>query len=428
MSNRLQVGLDICQARNDVCLEAPDGKVLVAHRSFANDGPGYQQLVGFIHSSLETHSFQGVDIAGEATALYWFHTFRLLAQESTLATYDPKLYLFNPKLIHGYRESFSPQDKDDLRDPKLVADYLRSHRTEYSWHSQPKYLALQRLTRHHCHLTHTLGREKSYFLAILYLKASEYQHLKPFSDPFGKTSTTILREYATIGELAAIPLADLTKMLDDIGKRRFPDPENNARKLLQVAQDSYPLSGELVAPVNFTLNQLLDEIALLDKLAKSSQEHLAETLEDFPEAKALLAWSGLGPVCTAGILAEIQDTRRFLEGCKFDKKLHEFRPKVAWDGQAAVAKFAGLWWPRKQAGKFEAEDRHLCKQSNAYLRYYLLEGADSVRRNTAEYGAYYQRKYDESKKHRHWRALVLTARKMIRPIFALLAKYQTASS
>ncbi|MBL7184561.1 MAG: hypothetical protein ISS50_08965 [Anaerolineae bacterium] len=43
-----------------------------------------------------------------------------------------------------------------------------------------------------------------------------------------------------------------------------------------------------------------------------------------------------------------------------------------------------------------------------------------MRRHNAEYTPYYQRKFDESLKHKHWRATVLTARKLVRLVFALL--------
>ncbi|NPV81877.1 MAG: IS110 family transposase, partial [Firmicutes bacterium] len=41
-----------------------------------------------------------------------------------------------------------------------------------------------------------------------------------------------------------------------------------------------------------------------------------------------------------------------------------------------------------------------------------------------EYAAFYKRKYDEVPKHQHKRALVLTARKFVRLVFALLSKDQ----
>lgn len=46
---------------------------------------------------------------------------------------------------------------------------------------------------------------------------------------------------------------------------------------------------------------------------------------------------GIGPVYAAGIIAEIGDINRF-------------------EGQASVAKYAGLVWSQYQSGSFEAEN------------------------------------------------------------------------
>lgn len=107
----------------------------------------------------------------------------------------------------------------------------------------------------------------------------------------------------------------------------------------------------------------------------------------------------------AGILAEIQDINRFPD-------------------HASLAKFAGLFWRTRESGPFQAEETLLAKSGNAYLRYYLIEGANSVRMHTAEFGRFYQTKYDESTKHKHKRAVVLTARKLVRLVDAMLRRSQ----
>lgn len=58
--------------------------------------------------------------------------------------------------------------------------------------------------------------------------------------------------------------------------------------------------------------------------------------------------------------------------------------------------------------------------AGAYLRYYLCEAANSVRMRDAHYSQYYQRKYREATGHHQKRAVVLTARKLVRLVFALL--------
>ena len=59
-------------------------------------------------------------------------------------------------------------------------------------------------------------------------------------------------------------------------------------------------------------------------------------------------------------------------------------------------------------------------RGNRYLRYYLVEAANCVRTHCPEYARYYAAKYAETPRHAHKRALVLTARKLVRLIDVLL--------
>ena len=64
----------------------------------------------------------------------------------------------------------------------------------------------------------------------------------------------------------------------------------------------------------------------------------------------------------------------------------------------------------------------MTKVGNPYGRYYFVLGADKLRQFNLEYRAYYRRKYNEVSKHQYKRALVLTARKLVRLVHALLTK------
>ena len=61
---------------------------------------------------------------------------------------------------------------------------------------------------------------------------------------------------------------------------------------------------------------------------------------------------------------------------------------------------------------------------NMPLRYYLVEATNSLRIHNDKYRAYYQKKYKDVKKHQHKRVLVLTVRKLVRLVYALLTKNQ----
>lgn len=92
--------------------------------------------------------------------------------------------------------------------------------------------------------------------------------------------------------------------------------------------------------------------------------------------------------------------------------------------EAKVAKFAGLKWRKTQSADFQADETRLTHTGNRYLRYYLCEAANQVRMRDPEYAAYDDRKYHEARKHQHKRAIVLTARKLVRLVVQLLTTHQ----
>jgi hypothetical protein len=79
-----------------------------------------------------------------------------------------------------------------------------------------------------------------------------------------------------------------------------------------------------------------------------------------------------------------------------------------------------LGWPDNSSGNFQAEDKRLSREGNAYLRFYILEAADSLRQHLPPFTKYYNSKYTQAFHHKHKRALVLTGRKALDLFVALL--------
>ena len=298
-------------------------------------------------------------------------------------------------------------DKTDDIDAFVVADRLRMGRgLPHPFVYDERYLPLRFLTRYRYHLVHNLAREKAYCLAMLYLKASEYtrRDVKPFSDVFGAASRAVLQEFASLEEIAALPFDDLVEFIDVKGKRRFPDPTDNARRLQQVALDSYSLPEPFHAPIQLVLNMSLQHIAHMERQQKRLNSAIAEQMASLPQTLDTIP--GIGPVFVAGIVAEIGDIARF-----------QFN-------QAKVAKYAGFKWRKSQSADFVADETPLARTGNRFLRYYFCEAANIARMHDADYRAYYDRKFREVRKHAHKRALVLTARKLVRLVVRLLTTNQ----
>ncbi|HHT99109.1 MAG TPA: IS110 family transposase [Acholeplasma sp.] len=117
--------------------------------------------------------------------------------------------------------------------------------------------------------------------------------------------------------------------------------------------------------------------------------------------KILKSIPGIGPVYAAGLLAEIGEIDQF-------------------PNDAALAKYAGLTWRKRESGNYVAQQTKMTKTGNMYLRYFLIQSANLIRQNNAEYNLYFNKKFKEVKKYQFKRALVLTARKLVRLIHSLL--------
>jgi hypothetical protein len=419
MTNRLQVGIDFSQKKADFCLLFPDGQPLEPHVSFANSRPGCSLAKQLLLDALDTYAFDGIDVSGEATGYLWLPFFLQLSADPDLALRDMDLFLLNPRWVKWFKKCFAQDHKCDGKDPYYIAERTRTRRPDVAW-SPSECLPLRFYTRLRFHIVQNLAREKCYFSAFLFLKASSYRCLKPFSNVFGVTSRLVLTQQPSLDELAELPVDDLASHLHELSGHHLPDPHDNARKLQQVAQESFSLDESLALPVQRILDLTLDHIRFLETQVEQVNDWIAAELDSHPVIAQLATIPGIGPVFSSGIGAEIGGIHRFLQGHKWDKKRKCYRPRNLRDAEDAVAKIAGLWWPRSSSGDFEAEDRRMAKTGNRYLRYYLIQGSDRMRKYIPQYRAYYARKHKESSKHHHKRALVLTARKSVGLVVGLL--------
>ena len=419
-SNRLQVGIDFGQKGVHFCLLFPDGRPLETHRAFDNSRLGFADAKQLLLDAIIQQGFDGVDISGEATSYYWLPLFLQLDADPDLATHDLNLFLLNPRWVRWFKKCFAPDDKSDVRDPFYIAERTRTHRPHNVWTPHLETLPLRFYTRWRFHLIQDLVREKSYAATLLFLKASAYGRLKPFADLFGVTSRKVLSEAPTLDERAALPIAELAQQLDDLSRHTLPDPLDNAAKLQQVARESFGLPAALGEPIQRLLDRTLAHLDHLETQIQQAETWIASQVEQQPAIAQLATIPGVGPVFSSGIGAEIGSVTRFLTGTKWDKHHKRFRPKNLRDAEDAIAKIAGLWWPRGDSGDFEAEERRMAKSGNRYLRYYLIQASNKMRFHIPEYATFYARKYKEVSKHQHKRALVLTARKSVGLFVGLL--------
>lgn len=407
----LFVGIDVSSKSNVVCaMDFFQNKYISS--AFSNNQPGAEELAGMILECLEKHpDLTTVVAALESTSVYSIHIANFLSACEALMPYKPYVFCLNPKMTANYRKSFIGMSKTDPLDAFIIADFARVGRIDCAPWRGSQFLALKRLTRHRLHLAECTTREKTYMVSNLYLKFSELQLLEgenqPFSNIYGATSSAILTEFMSVQDIMDASEEELLQFLAEKSRNRITDLSRTSGLLRKAARDSYRLDKCMYEPLNISLASSFNCIAAYQKEIRVIDKAIVKTIQGMsPNALTILqSIPGIGPVWSAGILAEIGDI-------------------AAFHSSDALAKYAGLTWRRSDSGDFEAEDTPVTKAGNSYLRYYLCEAANSVRRHIPEYRDYYAKKYAEVPKHQHKRALALTSRKLVRLVFGLLVKNQ----
>ncbi|THF72408.1 IS110 family RNA-guided transposase [Cohnella fermenti] len=400
---KLFVGIDVSSQELEVCFMNSDGDKLET-LTVKNNLEGASYLRDRIVAAADKHSSSEIHIGLEATSVYSWHPAMYMHQDPALQARKAKVFTINPKLVSKFRDAYPDLDKTDRLDAWVIADRLRFGRLTTTIVMQEQYVALQRLTRMRFHLIHNLTREKQYFLQNLFYKCNAFT-TEVDSSVFGHAILEMLSEKYSLDDIATMEVADLADYLRDKGRNRFPDPENVARCIQKAARASYRLSKVVEDSIDLVLGASIQAIRSIQTQLKDLDKAIERILDGIPGAKCLRSVPGIDRVYAAGILAEIGDIDRFSD-------------------QAAVAKYAGLTWRRHQSGAFEGEDTKRIKSGNRFLRYYLVEAANSVKNRDEEFGEYYRKKYNEVPKHQHKRALVLTARKLVRLVDVLLRNGQ----
>ena len=408
----LFVGIDVSSKSNVVyAMDFDENKYISS--SFSNNQPGADKLAEMISECMKKHSdLNTIIVALESTSVYSIHIANFLSTCEVLMPYKPYVYCLNPKMTANYRKTYVGMDKTDSMDAFLIADFARVGRTKKCepWRGG-QYLALKRLTRHRLHLAECITREKTYMVSNLYLKFSELQLLEgdeqPFSNIYGATASAVLTEFMSLQEIIDSPEENLLKFLAQKSRNRIADISKTSDLLRKAARDSYRLDKCMYEPLNVSLASSFNCIQTYQKEIKLIDQAIEKCINGMnPNAFTILkSIPGIGPVWAAGILSEIGDI-------------------TAFHSSDALAKYAGLTWLKNDSGDFVSEDNHVSKAGNTYLRYYLGEAANSVRRHLPEYGEFYDKKFAEVTKHQHKRALALTSRKFVRLVFGLLVKNQ----
>lgn len=399
---KLYVGIDVSSEKLDICVLDSEDAIL-KECTLPNDLNGAATLKTYILGFAEKTAYSRIIAGMESTSVYSFHPATFLAEDPELKALALEVVVMNPKAIHRFKGIFD-EDKTDTIDAYRIADFLRFERFNTSLMKEEKYMALQRLTRSRYQLVNQMTECKQHFLENLYYKCNTLTKDVDTS-VFGVAMMDILTNSLTLDDISRMDLEELATLLQEKGRGGFGDPMKVAKSITKATRDSYRLGKLMQESVDVVLATYALMIKTIKSQCHSLEKAIQEILETLPESQSLLSIPGIGPVYAGGILAEVGQIERF-------------------ENEAKLAKYAGLYWKRNQSGNYESERTSLTRTGNHYLRYNLIEAANSVMRKEPVYRAYYLKKYQEVPKTQHKRALVLTARKLVRMVDVLLRNHQ----
>lgn len=345
--NPLYVGIDVSSKSNVVYLMLPNGD---KHSNFsiANSHDGSSQLVKRILSALTSHSLDTVLIGLEATSVYGDNLVYFLREDATLAPFNRKIHVLNPKQVKKFKDAYNDLPKNDYVNSFVIADCLRFGRINKEVYlGDYHYKALQNLTRARFFAVNNLIKEKQRFMNVLFKKYSTMTQEKVFSDTFSATALAVYDEFESAETLANMDLQELTDFIMKKGKNRFPDPDAVAKAIQKAARSSYRLPKTVNDSVNQVLSISITSMEALESQIKEFDKAIATQMELLPNV--LTSIPGIGPVFSAGIIAEIGDIHRF-------------------ENHAQLAKYAGLAWEQHQSGDFEAQNTRLIKSRNRFFK------------------------------------------------------------
>lgn len=386
---KLFVGIDVSSKDLVTSMISEENHEVVFRGNFVNDLKGATELKKQIINTANSNQIDQVIIGMEATSIYSFHPAMFFQEDIDLKAFNTQSVVVDPKKTKRFHDVFA-EDKNDQIDAYYIADYLRVGHYSIGIVRQENYIALQRLTRSRYEIVQSLVRAKQHFIENLYYKLNKLVISDELNTSiFGSTMMQLLTEDLTTDDLLNISINDLTDYLAEHGRGRFADPEALAKTIQKAVWSSYRLDKVVANSVDAVLSVYAAETKAFQKMIKDLDKSIEKVVKVTDDEQILRSIPGIGPVYAAGILA----------------------------------KYAGLSWREKQSGSYTSDNTPLKRTGNTYLRYYLVEAANLVRTHDPVFGEYYQRKYKEVKHTPSKRALVLTARKLIRVIYFLLKNH-----
>ena len=381
----LSIGIDIAKRSHTAGTVDGSGKVAMKPFQFDNTAAGFAKLLGRL---AEAGAGRDDALVGmEATGHYWIALFDFLCSHGW------KVAVINPIQTDAFRKVETVRKlKTDSADALLIADLVRYKAFEPSAMADEAVAGMRDLARFRMSLVEECTALKNRLKALMDRAFPEYEAL--FSDMFCASSMAVLKSFPAPEQVARTDIRTIERTLREASRGRLG--RERAEQLKAAAKTSVGVSfgAESLA---FQVRVIAETLAFIEGQVDAVEAELDSMLAG-AQGEWLKTIPGIDTALASLIAGEIGDANRFAT------------PKQ-------LIAYAGMDASKDQSGESDSNG-HMSKRGTPFLRYGLMEAADSVRKRDAYFGDYYD-KAMARKKH-HYVALSGVARKLAGVVLSLM--------
>ncbi len=361
----ITIGIDISKHKHDIhIVDTTTHEVIVNHMTISNDRNGYNSLLDII----QHYNQNDVVLGCEATGHYHFNICDFFSGLDftvfILNAYDVKLY----RDYKGHKRI-----KNDKIDCAIIAAVLTDNSNLKAYTpSNSSINELRKLTRFKSKLISKQTGMKVELTTLMDSTFPEYSSI--FNSGIHiPSSYAILQNFPSPRDICSVRVDKLANILKKASKGKFGI--DKAKELKQVASNSIaPHSDSLSFQITILIEDLIHIKSQIKKVEQKIDDHLK--LIDSP----ITTIPGIANTLAAVIISEIGDINNFSSASK-------------------LLAYAGLVPSQYQSGKYLADNNHITKFGNKYLRAAIWKAASLIYLHNDTFQYYYNMKKAQGKHH-----------------------------
>jgi len=358
---------------------------------FSNTQEGFESAKDWAVEIAAANDKKQIVLGLEPTGHYWF------CLATWMISNGISVVQVNPYAVKQTKElEDNSQLKDDLKDPKLIANLVKDGNFGMPYLPEKLYAELRRLSM----FREQLNEDRIRLLNRLHREMKIY--FPEYKEALGK--------FEGVFSLLLLKIAPFPEDLILLGTEGIRQIWHHAKlrgrgysradEILRYARKSVGLKDGLTAS-RMAVKWFVEKIIELNEQLSEVENQLNEKCMEIPHTENILEISGIGSNTLSGILAEMGDISRF-------------------DDVKEIQKMSGLGLVACSSGKHKGKTK-ISHRGRKRLRYWLFQAAKCVVVHSAEFKelhAYYTTRPENPLKK--MQSLIAIACKVLRVIYTML--------